>query len=160
MWILQAPSLPVCVNFTKQFTLRSWQLFSWQRIPLSIMQSGWALLCSQEPAILKMFLPPYFPVTFVRSFTIILSSTCEQWCTLLSPCSSWFDQHESTYHGVHHHAGHSTLLIRYDTIFIYCSWVSSRWQWSLWFYTKGNNTNKYKEKEGRSQNTQNRKQDI
>jgi len=37
----------------------------------------------------------------------------------------------------------------YNAIFIYCSWVSTRWQWSLRVYS-----------ENKSKNTQNRKQHV
>lgn len=42
-----------------------------------------------------------------------------------------------------------TLTSCYDTILNDCNWVSTRWKWSLRFYTKSTNINIYKEKEYR-----------
>lgn len=38
---------------------------------------------------------------------------------------------------------------RYDTLFIYCDWVPTQWQWFLHMYTKGKNSNVHKEKQYR-----------
>jgi len=35
---------------------------------------------------------------------------------------------------------------KYDTIFIYCNWVSSRWQWSVDSYKNRKQTDRYIQK--------------
>jgi len=43
-----------------------------------------------------------------------------------------------------------TYMIRYT---IYCSWVSTRWQWFLHLYMKGKNSDILREKQWSSHNT-------
>jgi len=40
-------------------------------------------------------------------------------------------------------------MIRYDMIFIYCNWISTRWQWSVDLYKNRKETAIYKKRNSR-----------